>query len=91
MAIRGTSMAEHGVAGWLRAGYKATSPRAGHPGRRSRSRGYGRGRSGPVWAAHDAGLEVYSQPLAIRADDLETLTPCLEKLVPAIQQSTGKS
>jgi len=37
---------------------------------------------------HDAGLEVYAQPLAIRADDLETLTPCLEKLVPAVQQAT---
>jgi hypothetical protein len=36
---------------------------------------------------HDAGLEVYSQPLAIRAGDLETLTPCLELLVPIVQQS----
>jgi hypothetical protein len=36
---------------------------------------------------HDAGLEVYSQPLAVRADDLETLAPCLELLVPVVQQA----
>lgn len=37
---------------------------------------------------HDAGLEIYSQPLAIRAGDLESMTPCLTELVPIIQQST---
>jgi hypothetical protein len=36
---------------------------------------------------HDAGLEVYSQPLAVRAGDLEELRPCLELLVPAVQQA----
>ena len=36
---------------------------------------------------HDAGLEVYSQPLAVRAGDLETLTPCLEAFVPIVQQA----
>lgn len=36
---------------------------------------------------HDAGLEIYSQALAIRAGDLETLRPCLELLIPVIQQS----
>ena len=37
---------------------------------------------------HDAGFEIYSQTLAIRPDDLDTLRPCLELLVPVIQQST---
>ena len=36
---------------------------------------------------HDAGLQIYSQPLAIRAGELEELRPCLEQLVPIIQQS----
>jgi hypothetical protein len=36
---------------------------------------------------HDAGLEVYSQPLAVRAAELEELSPCLELLVPAVQQA----
>jgi hypothetical protein len=36
---------------------------------------------------HDAGFQVYSQPLAIRSDDLETLRPCLQLLVPIIQQA----
>lgn len=36
---------------------------------------------------HDAGFQVYSQTLAIRPDDLETLRPCLEALVPVVQQS----
>lgn len=36
---------------------------------------------------HDAGLEVYSQPLVVRADDLEELTPCLELFVPMVQQA----
>lgn len=36
---------------------------------------------------HDAGFQNYSQTLAIRADDLETLRPCLEAFVPVVQQS----
>lgn len=36
---------------------------------------------------HDAGFQVYSQTLAIRPADLESLTPCLEKFVPVVQQS----
>jgi hypothetical protein len=36
---------------------------------------------------HDAGFQVYSQTLAIRPDDLETLRPCLELFVPVVQQS----
>ena len=37
---------------------------------------------------YDAGVRFYSQPLGIRTADLETLRPCLAKLVPIIQQST---
>ncbi|HMR62957.1 MAG TPA: ABC transporter substrate-binding protein [Anaerolineae bacterium] len=37
---------------------------------------------------HDAGFEIYSQALAIRTADLETLRPCLELLVPIVQQAT---
>jgi hypothetical protein len=36
---------------------------------------------------HDAGFETYSQTLAIRPDDLETLRPCLEAFVPIVQRS----
>jgi hypothetical protein len=36
---------------------------------------------------HDAGLEIYSQALAIRAGELEEHRPCLEQLVPIIQQA----
>jgi hypothetical protein len=36
---------------------------------------------------HDAGLELYSQPLAVRTGDLETLRPCLEQVVPIVQQA----
>lgn len=36
---------------------------------------------------HDAGLEIYSQPLVIRAGDLEELRPCLELFVPIFQQA----
>ena len=36
---------------------------------------------------HDAGLEIYSQALAIRAGELEQHRPCLEQLVPIIQQA----
>jgi hypothetical protein len=34
---------------------------------------------------HDAGFQVYSQPLAIKSADLETLRPCLEQFVPIVQ------
>lgn len=37
---------------------------------------------------NDAGFPVYSQTLAIRPDDLETLRPCLTELIPIIQQAT---
>ncbi len=37
---------------------------------------------------NDAGFPVYSQTLAIRPDDLETLRPCLEQLIPIVQQAT---
>ena len=36
---------------------------------------------------HDAGFQIYSQTIGIRPDDLETLRPCLELIVPVIQQS----
>ena len=36
---------------------------------------------------HDAGFQSYAQPLAIRADDKDSLGPCLKKLVPLIQRS----
>jgi hypothetical protein len=36
---------------------------------------------------HDAGFEVYSQTIAIRPDDKETLAPCLELVVPIIQKA----
>ena len=36
---------------------------------------------------HDAGLRLYSQTLAVRKDNLETLRPCLERFVPIVQQS----
>ncbi|MGI9052094.1 MAG: ABC transporter substrate-binding protein [Ilumatobacteraceae bacterium] len=36
---------------------------------------------------HDAGFEVYSQTLSIVPEQLETLTPCLEKFVPIVQQA----
>ena len=37
---------------------------------------------------HDAGYQVYSQSLGVKPDDLETLRPCLELLVPIVQQAT---
>ena len=36
---------------------------------------------------HDAGFQVYVQTMGVRPDQLETLSPCLERLVPVIQQS----
>ena len=36
---------------------------------------------------HDAGFQIYSQSLGVRPDDIETLRPCLEKLVPVFQRS----
>lgn len=36
---------------------------------------------------HDAGLEIYSQALAIRAGELEEHRPCLEQLIPIVQQA----
>ena len=36
---------------------------------------------------HDAGYQTYSQTLGVKPDKLEDLRPCLEKLVPIVQQS----
>jgi hypothetical protein len=36
---------------------------------------------------HDAGFEIYSQALAIRKGELEQHRPCLEQLVPIVQQA----
>ncbi len=36
---------------------------------------------------HDAGFQIYSQTVGIRPGDLEGLRPCLEKVVPIIQQA----
>jgi hypothetical protein len=36
---------------------------------------------------HDAGFQTYSQTLAVRPDDLESLRPCLEAFVPVVQRS----
>jgi hypothetical protein len=36
----------------------------------------------------DAGFKLYSQPLGIRTADLATLSPCLKKFVPVVQQAT---
>ena len=37
---------------------------------------------------HDAGFQIYSQTVGIRPGDLESLRPCLEKVVPVIQQAS---
>ena len=36
---------------------------------------------------HDAGFQIYSQTIGVRPGDLEGLRPCLERLVPIIQQA----
>ncbi|MFW2334030.1 ABC transporter substrate-binding protein [Ilumatobacter sp.] len=36
---------------------------------------------------HDAGYQAYSQTLAVKPGDLETLRPCLELVVPIVQQA----
>ena len=36
---------------------------------------------------HDTGFEVYSQTLGVRPDDMESMRPCLELLIPVVQQS----
>ncbi len=36
---------------------------------------------------HDAGLEIYSQAVAIRAGDLDDMRDCLELFVPIVQQA----
>ena len=38
---------------------------------------------------HDAGFQTYSQTLAIRPDDLESLRPCLEAFVPVVAAFGG--
>lgn len=37
---------------------------------------------------HDAGFQIYAQPLAIRAADKDALAPCLKKLVPLVQRAS---
>ncbi|GLK16473.1 ABC transporter substrate-binding protein [Herbiconiux flava] len=37
---------------------------------------------------HDAGYPIYASALSVRSGDLESLSPCLTKLVPVIQQAT---
>lgn len=37
---------------------------------------------------HDAGYEIYSGSMAARADRIEEISPCLEELVPVLQQAT---
>ncbi|MBR20848.1 MAG: nitrate ABC transporter substrate-binding protein [Leifsonia sp.] len=36
---------------------------------------------------HDAGWQSYQSSVSVRSGDLEELTPCLEKLVPVLQQA----
>ena len=36
---------------------------------------------------HDAGWEIYAGAMSVRTDRLEELSPCLEKLVPIMQQA----
>ena len=36
---------------------------------------------------HDAGFEIYSQTIGVRPRDMESLRPCLERVVPIIQQA----
>ena len=36
---------------------------------------------------HDTGFSVYKSALAVRADELDEMAPCLEKLVPIVQQA----
>ena len=36
---------------------------------------------------HDAGFEIYSQTIGVRNGQIEEMRPCLEKLVPIIQQA----
>lgn len=37
---------------------------------------------------HDTGYPIYSQAVSVRSDELTTLSPCLKKLVPIMQQAT---
>jgi hypothetical protein len=37
---------------------------------------------------HDAGYPIYASALSVRTGDLKELSPCLEQLVPVIQQAT---
>ncbi len=37
---------------------------------------------------HDAGFQIYAQPLAIRAADKDALSDCLKKLVPIVQRAS---
>ncbi|MGV8874072.1 MAG: ABC transporter substrate-binding protein [Rhodococcus sp. (in: high G+C Gram-positive bacteria)] len=37
----------------------------------------------------DAGFDIYASNVSVRADKLESMSPCLEKLVPIVQQATA--
>ena len=36
---------------------------------------------------HDAGFQIYSQTLGVRPRDMESMRPCLERVVPIVQQA----
>ncbi len=36
---------------------------------------------------HDSGFQIYSQTIGVRPRDMESMRPCLERLVPIIQQA----
>ena len=36
---------------------------------------------------HDAGFQIYSQTIGVRPRDMESMRPCLERVVPIIQQA----
>jgi len=48
----------------------------------------------PAWGkpvafqlVHDTGYPVYASAMSVRSDELKTLSPCLKKLVPVLQQA----
>nr|WP_296773541.1 ABC transporter substrate-binding protein [Rhodococcus sp. (in: high G+C Gram-positive bacteria)] len=50
----------------------------------------------PAWSkpvsyqlVKDTGFDIYASNVSVRADRLESLSPCLEKLVPIVQQATA--
>lgn len=50
----------------------------------------------PAWAkpvsyqlVKDTGFDIYASNVSVRADKMEALSPCLDKLVPIVQQATA--